>query len=458
MLTISKSSFIISLIRSDWILLIAIIARLASSITADISFLILALYALRGNQEVIKALIFLWLFNLFNQGIAPIPEYGHVGRYAVIFSSFISIILRINFSLKKIDNLIFLTVAIGFYFIVHAILFSQIPSVSILKAINWTLTISILLVAWSRLDSLQFENMQKWFIGFLISITVISLITLFFPEVGYRDTGTSFQGIINHPLAFAPSMALLGAFVLGQLLEQKKPSWKLIFSLSFIFLLVFMSESRTSGIALFLASLICIGFIFLISRHNLESYSPAIKSKRLFSIGLILIFFFVIDSFYFNLVDYFITKSNQADVSGLIDAFLTSRSVLYEPMIANIIENPFTGIGFGIASDPQSMAITNDPIFGLPIQAPIEKGVTPLMVLEEVGLIGFLLFILWVFLLIIRSISNGIAAFLVLITLLLINVGESVLFSPGGAGLLIIIALSASVTKPRLIKYGRSGV
>ena len=253
-------------------------------------------------------------------------------------------------------------------------------------------------------------------------------------------------------------MALLGAFILGQLLEQKKPSWKLIFSLSFIFLLIFMTESRTSGIALFLAFFICIVFIFLISRHNLESYSPAVKSKRLFSIGLILIFFFVIDASYFNLVDYFITKSSKAEVSGLIDAFITSRSVLYEPMITNIIENPFTGIGFGIASDPKSMAITNDPIFGLPIQAPIEKGITFLMVLEEVGLIGFLLFILWLFLLINRSISNGIAAFLVLITLLLINVGESVLFSPGGAGLIIIIALSATVTKPRLIKYGRSEV
>ena len=179
MLTVSKSSFVISLIRSDWILLIAIIARIASTTTADISFLILAFYALRGNQEVIKALVFLWLFNLFNQSIAPIPEYGHIGRYAVILSSFISIMLRINLNLKKIDNLVFLTVVIGVYFIVNAILFSQIPAVSILKAINWTLTISILLIAWSRLDPLQFENMQKWFVGFLISMLAVSLITLF---------------------------------------------------------------------------------------------------------------------------------------------------------------------------------------------------------------------------------------------------------------------------------------
>ena len=74
MLAVSKSIFFKSLFRSDWILLLAIIARLASPITADLSFIILAIYALRGNQEVIKALLFLWLFVLFNKGIAPIPE------------------------------------------------------------------------------------------------------------------------------------------------------------------------------------------------------------------------------------------------------------------------------------------------------------------------------------------------------------------------------------------------
>jgi len=121
-------------------------------------------------------------------------------------------------------------------------------------------------------------------------------------------------------------------------------------------------------------------------------------------------------------------------------------------MIANIVVKPFTGIGFGIASDYLSMDIVRDPILGLPISAPIEKGVTPLMVLEEVGIIGFILFAIWIWILIRRSIVNGASAFLVMTTLLLLNLSEATLFSPGGAGLLILILLSSSATKPRVSK------
>ena len=122
MLAVSKSIFFKSLFRSDWILLLAIIARLASPITADLSFIILAIYALRGNQEVIKALLFLWLFVLFNKGIAPIPEYGHISRYVVILFSFLSIMIRINLNLKKVDIIVFLTIIIGLYFIEERLL------------------------------------------------------------------------------------------------------------------------------------------------------------------------------------------------------------------------------------------------------------------------------------------------------------------------------------------------
>ena len=286
-------------------------------------------------------------------------------------------------------------------------------------------------------------------------MALISLPTLFFPEIGYRRSGSGFQGIMNHPLVFGPTMALLGAFILGRLFQQSKPSWKLIFLFSIIFLLIFMSESRAAGVALVLASFFCMAFIFIISRHSLQLYAPAMKSKRLFFIGLMLICFLLIDTYEFKLVDYFISKSFQADVDGLINAFQVSRSVLYEPMIANIIKNPFTGIGFGIASDYLSMDINRDPILGLAFYAPTEKGVLPILVLEEVGIIGFLLFTLWVFILIRRSISNGMPTFLVLMTLLLINMAESILFSPGGTGLLILIVLSAAVSKPRLPKLNQ---
>ena len=50
--------------------------------------------------------------------------------------------------------------------------------------------------------------------------------------------------------------------------------------------------------------------------------------------------------------DEFITKG--VDVAGVAEAYQLSRGPLIEEMLANIRERPFTGIGFGIASQPQA--------------------------------------------------------------------------------------------------------
>ena len=70
MVTVSKSSFIISLFRSDWMLLLAVVAR-SIPLTAEFSFIILAIYAFQGNRQVIKALIFSWLLIALNKALVP---------------------------------------------------------------------------------------------------------------------------------------------------------------------------------------------------------------------------------------------------------------------------------------------------------------------------------------------------------------------------------------------------
>lgn len=452
MITVSKSSFIISLFRSDWMLLLAVVAR-SIPLTAEFSFLILAIYAFQGNRQVIKALIFTWLLIALNKALVPGLASGMLGRYLVIFASFASIMLRIDFNLKKIDSLLFLTVFLGVFFGIHAIFISPIPDVSILKAINWTLTIFTLYMAWSNLNLAQHEYMQRWILGFLLTVAILSIPTYFFPEVAFRRSGTGFQGIINHPQIFGPVMAIVGALILGKLLIEKRPSWGHLFLFFSIFILIILTESRTALVALVIGTILAIFYISLISKYGVRAYIPAVKSKRAFLIGILIIIFLVLDSLLFNFVDYFITKSFQADVDGLFDAFSTSRAVLYEPMIANIKENPLSGIGFGIASDYSSMEIARDPILGLPLGAPVEKGVTPIMILEEVGIIGFIIFFIWLLFILSRSLKKGIGPFLVLLTLLLANLSEATLFSPGGAGLFQLIILSSCVTRVRFSQY-----
>src|SRR5690606_26196878 len=108
------------------------------------------------------------------------------------------------------------------------------------------------------------------------------------------------------------------------------------------------------------------------------------------------------------------------------------------------------GIGFGISSDPLDMKVQRDPVLGLPTGAVIEKGVLPLAVLEEVGIVGFFLVAGWLFMLLRRgAIRGGMPAVAVCITARLVNMGVSVLFSPGGLGLLVLLLIGWSESEIR---------
>ena len=436
---------------SNQIVLIAILARFLSPITADLSFLILAGYALLGKKEIIRALMLLWLFNMVNSTIAPDAEFKNIARYVVIFSAFISIMLRIN--LKKIDRSVLYTVGLSIFLIIHSIIFSPIPDVSILKAVNWALVITTLLITWSQLSILEYQNMKRWIYNFLKIVALISLPFWFFPKIGMARTGEGFQGILSHPMVFGPAMAILASFVLGYLFEQKRrPSWSIFIFLFLSFLIVLSSESRTAGIALILAPVLSLIFVFILSKKRILSFFPVLYSKRFLSIISLLILIISIDFHQSKGWEYFISKSNQAEARNLLDAYKESRSRLFDAMVTNIIEHPFSGIGFGIASDSLSMNIKRDPILNLPISGPVEKGVTPVMVLEEVGIPGFILFLLWALFMMYRALANGASALIILSTIFLLNMAEATLFSLGGAGLLNLILLTLVVTKVRLLK------
>ena len=97
------------------------------------------------------------------------------------------------------------------------------------------------------------------------------------------------------------------------------------------------------------------------------------------------------------------------------------------------------------------MVISVDPVLGLPVGAAIEKGVLPLAVVEELGIPGALAVLAWIWLLVRRSIKGaGLVPLALLFTALLLNMGEMMLFSPGGMGLLMLVVIGlAASEKPQ---------
>jgi hypothetical protein len=446
MLRVSKTNFKISLDSHLLIPLFATILRVIP-LTADLSYLIIAAYALLGKRQIIESLFLSWLFSLLNSEIAPYAGSGSVLRYVILLACFFSIILRTNY--KKIDGFAVITAGLGVFVCIHAVFFSQISEISILKALNWTFVMLTLLLTWNGMNSLEYEKTLKWVMQSLFIIVLISLLLLLLsPNTGYKINSALFQGILNHPQALGLAVASLGALLIGQLFDKGGFTLLLSIKILICITLIILSGSRTAGFALFFALIIST----LIFSTNLLK-ETIIKKK--FSMYILLFFTIIFLSWIFsfeiqNLLSTYISKSQDFDTVDILSVYKRSREVLYAPMTANIVEYPMTGIGFGLGSEPLSMNVKY--FKGIPISAPIEKGILPLMVLEEIGIFGFLFFLIWILILSLKAIAISFSSTLILLTILLLNLGEAGLFSPNGFGMLYLILITMSITLPKINK------
>jgi len=69
-------------------------------------------------------------------------------------------------------------------------------------------------------------------------------------------------------------------------------------------------------------------------------------------------------------------------------AFAASRGGLVYSQVHNFMTSPWIGRGFGVYADgvfPSGVKL----FAGIPVSAPVEKGVLPTAVLEETGVLGF---------------------------------------------------------------------
>jgi hypothetical protein len=436
-----------------WPLLIvfALVAlRLASPPTASATLFLLAAYALTGRAQAIQALALSWLFSMLNPAIAPEGALGGLGRYAVLAGAAISVILRARHGVAggrmPVSRLLLLTVLLGAGIVVHSLLFSAIPDVSVLKALAWTTATATLLSAWGGLDGMSRRRVAGQIFGGLVLVMMVSL-PLLPTGLGYSVNGTGFQGVLAHPQAFGPTMGLLGAWAGSQVLCHRRPSWRLIGLFGVCLVLVVLSEARTAGLALLLAIAISGLSGSTLARKRYLEFMPGLRSPRLHAVvGVALFASIAGGSVLSHRVDQYLVKHGAS--SSLLEAYDESRGQLIDQMWENVVAHPMRGIGFGIASDPTTMTVDRDPVLGLPTAAVIEKGVLPLAVLEELGVLGFLVVACWVFAIVRRSArGGGVVAVSVSLAAFLMNMGESMLFSVGGMGLLLLILITWAATE-----------
>ena len=422
-------------------ILIAIALRLLSEETAIIGYVVLAGYATTGRGQAIYAFVVSWLFGALNPGLFPIVENGNVLRYLVIAGGVGSILIQAAFARKwKRDRVVRVTLLLGVYLLAHSILFSHQQAISILKAILWGVTMVSIVVAWDDLAPGSRYVLARRLYRTLIGTAVVS-IPLTVLAMGYYLNDRGFQGVLHHPQAFGVAMALLGAWTIPSWLADRRPRWSLVASALAVAMVV-LSGSRTAGVALAIGVAV---MLIVRSRGRLFALVRSVATVRVVLLAVAVGSVLTLTGG----VRQYLEKRPEVTVdrSTATELYVRSRGILILPMIRNIQADPIVGIGFGVPSNLENVARTDD-LLGIPTSAAVEKGVMPLAVLEEVGVFGLCLVGIWLWIGFRRSLRNGPAAVAVFITILAVNLGESLLFAPGGTGLLFMVAIGWAISAP----------
>ncbi len=406
-------------------------------------FIALSTYSFKSPRAALQSLFLTQVLVLLNPELVENTVITSIGRFATLIAAALSACRALIISSNKneiLTSFFIATLVLSSYLILHSLFFSPLPDVSLLKAIAWSLAMITSIVAWSILSPEQrTQTSVDIFTG--ISLVIVASAPFNFSYIGYARNGTGFQGILNQPQVFGITAASLFAYVLTNLLQQKRFSVTIALALALSGVCIVLSKARVA----FLSPIIGVSLamaVQVISKRR-SSKLQGLRSPFFWTLIVILS---AVGAFRYEevgtFISDFVTNKRGGGASSLSEAYRQARGGAIDRMMVNIQDEPWTGIGFGISSiSPSSMTITREPIFGLAVNAPVEKGILPLAVLEEVGVIGFMIFAMWAFFAFLSAIANDDGRLSVLFTIFLINLAESTLFSPGGAGLLFIVLL-----------------
>ena len=149
------------------------------------------------------------------------------------------------------------------------------------------------------------------------------------------------------------------------------------------------------------------------------------------------------------------TNDTSVDRRSIVEALTESRQGLMTYCLWEFQRSPIIGSGFQVAEYTRDQMKRTR---GLVISASVEKGVLPVMVLGETGILGeicFLFFLVAFFMICARR------RFFVTITMfsvyLTTNMGEATFFSPGGGGgIMWMVCVVGGFTIDTTILYRRN--
>ena len=433
---------------ADLMVLLAIALRFIPPPFNAASFVLLAAVAASGPRGVIIAFAGTWFALGANPGFAETTPLGSAARYLVFATAVLGAAFRALRSEAKggINMPAAFLAVLGVALIVHSYIFSLLPSVSVSKAVLWVAVSLALMSSAARLDAEERSKLDLFFLAFFGAVLVTALLSWPLPQARLVN-GSGLQGLLNHPQAFGVFCALAGAYFFGTAVSNERPPWLLLLGTLISLVCVIASESRTGGVAMIGACVASVAIAGFKSAHDFRASLPGLASGRIaFLAALAMIALLYNSNVLGSVAGGFIDK--RSGVSGVSQAYEVSRGDLVADMRDNIGERPIQGIGLGVDSAWHLMADERDPVTGLTLSAPVEKGVMWIAIFEELGLLLGTLMVLWIVWGVLRATQVSVTIGTASIAIFLTNLGEATFFSTGGFGLLGLTIFYLGFARP----------
>ena len=404
----------------------------------------ITIHAMRGPRQSIEALTLLAFLLVVNKGLVNVGGYVSMFRWPILFAAFGRVIWDTIIKNAPVPRVLPLLMIFTLTIFLFALLVSFLPAVSILKVVTFSVGVGTILTCLHRTLYIR-DYWLSWFTTIGLFILVAS-VPLYATPWGFMRNGVSFQGILVHPQIYGPIAATMTSFFTGLVFFESSRSRLMQLGVALGWLAIFTSQSRTSFLALFLSFLLVLIFGFMHKKWQPQIVQALSRSTTLL-IGAFAIFFVVLQwgNMQNGLVTFLLKDDGDAS-SSITNALEDSRGWLIQRSMNNFYENPLTGIGFGVPSNPEAARVETG-FLGLPTGASVEKGFMPSAVLEETGITGAF-FVVLLLITLIRPVLQygGISLFWMLMTCVMINAGEMVFFSVGGMGLYIWLLMAFCYT------------
>ncbi|MBR4652407.1 MAG: O-antigen ligase family protein [Kiritimatiellae bacterium] len=330
------------------------------------------------------------------------------------------------------------------------------PLISYLKIAQFILFLMGLIFVTRLLQQSAEGPYQLRCVFMALSIIVLwgSILSRFIPSVGYSMTISSlaaygiemtgaevaasegmrlFNGVTCHSQMLAPTVALMSAWLLcDMLLVERRFTILHVSILAAAPVLLYISRSR-GGLLEIVAVMLTTIFV-CVPRARLALAVKSRLMQLLILSAILLLAIAVIGQIRNQTISKWLRKTDdvRGDTRTLKEAFTGSRQGLVEYNLSDFKLNPLFGKGFqvmrGMEQAYRAKLITW-------YSASVEKGVTPYVILGETGLVGASVFLIFLCSFYGTCLKRRYLATLTIFTCVMVaNLADSSLFSPGGGG------------------------